>query len=448
MAKRRPKNPFSKGKRSEDRNAEAESGHRGFSSSTGNVADMGPELKPESDPELQGKLESEDQTDKDILTAIDGKNASVAENLQVRDSIREEISEAKAYLVTLKETTAELETDNEVAKEKLKETIRTTNQREERLDQWRSEMTSVADRIRDIAAQSRVDGLSSMIDWISQHIELDPDSEFGASSGPRILLVDDLLDSISDTDPNGMYVTFPDDEDELVLHLPWIHDNSSVQQTASTLALAFVRAIVESRPLSSSVSEMPEARSVSDLITLLTALRSVDARKTPGIGDGVVYANLVKMLLVGLSHAEYDENYAQIDAGLALTGVQRSVSEWLNVVAPQFSSGVDIDRVKMTDSSWTGLPRRVISDWLIGDDAFARDSAENCNLVSAGLAEYLEVDASAEFGREGVASLRYWLDTISADMNQGGDSGLGRALVVDLVYRLGNKTNKADWHNN
>ena len=356
--------------------------------------------------------------------------------------------EADAQIERLNETLKNLKVDITNARSKLESTESKIRSGKDHIDVWQSEMTSVAERIRVITAKSRADGLSSMIEWLGQRIELDPSSEFGAVSGPMVLSVDDLLGSISDTDPNGMYVTFPDSEDELVLHLPWIHDTSSVQQTASTLALAIIRAISESRPLSSRVSGLPEARSLSDLIALLMSLSSGKTGTTPGIGDGVVYANLVKMLLIGLSHAEYDENYVQVDAGLTLAGVERSMTEWLNMVAPQFSSGSDSHDVKMTDGRWTSLPRSVISDWLIGDDAFAQDSARNCNQLSAGLGVYLKMDASDEIERERIASLKYWLDIISSDLNQGTDSGLGAALVIDLVYRLANETTKPDWHQN
>ena len=341
-----------------------------------------------------------------------------------RDDLAAEVVSLRTVLDQLKITIPKLES----GKSTIEESIRSANrQGQEQLEQIRK------------------DGLNALIGWIEGYVDVERESGFGDIPGPRVIEIGDLIGSFSETDPNGLYIKFDQSEQQLNVHFPWIASNSTVQQTAATLALAFAAAIASSKPLSSSVSESRQAKRLAGLLAELEALENEVSGSSQGAGDAVHYSNLIKYLLTAMSHAEYDNEYVQLGVDEILSGVGKGISEWLDVVAPLYRPVIGTEEAASSIEYRQDLAKEVISDWIIGQDAFGHDSARNCNKVYEVLTEFLESGYHDRFDAAMIAALNNWREALGASIGQGNASGIGVAIVVDLTYRLGAGTMTADW---
>jgi uncharacterized small protein (DUF1192 family) len=289
--------------------------------------------------------------------------------------------------------------------------------------------------------QIRNSGLTSMFKWIEQFFEVIPSGDIGQSGGPRTISIDDLIECMSITDPDGIYISTTDDPDELIVHLPWISDSATITQTASTLTLAVVSAIAESRPLASNVANLPITSELTSLIELLKS--SVPSPRNPFAPQR--YSDLAKFAVIGLSHAEFDDQYAKVDHEQVLRGIEGSVSEWMNIVLPQFVEHENTGRDADFESKLDLLPKKVVTDWMVGDNALAQGSEHRYPTLISRMSDQLEGQWSEIFEQQEIAVLKYWLNSLHTSISRADDESIGTAMVIDLTYRLGSGSISADW---
>jgi len=284
----------------------------------------------------------------------------------------------------------------------------------------------------------KLEGLSSMFKWVEQYFEVLPFEDFGKVSGPRTIAVDDLIEFITITDPNGLYITAAEDQGDLVIHLPWISDATTVSRTAATLTLAIVAAVAESKPLSSKLHEFNEARDVSTLIELLngSAMRSHSDDNNPF--TPVRYADLATHTLTALSHAEYDESYADLDSQLILQGLEQSTTEWMNIVLPQFTNHTIEHQSVFTNSQLDDLPFEVVSDWLADGELPVDGTDSRYSELISKLSAMIDSEWANHFEQPAISALKYWINGLRPSISRADDLSVGASLTLDLTLRLGN----------
>ena len=341
-----------------------------------------------------------------------------------RDGLAHQVTELQVTFDQLEHAVSELES----AQINIKESIQTTNAK----GQLELEQTRKA-------------GLSTLMSWLEANIDYDPLPDFGSVPGPRVIEIADLISRISETDPEGLYVTIAEDKERINVHFPWLSDNSTVQQTTATLVLAFAAAIADSQPLSSSVSESSQARNLAGLLSELLALEQDVSESSHGAGDAVHYSNLIRYMLIAMNHAEHDKQYVRLDPDELFSGASSGISGWLDMVAPLYRPIISQDDALDSREYRQNLAQDVVYDWLIGQDAFGHDVNKNVSAAYNGLLEFLESSSEDRFDAAMFTALNRWIETLSTFVERANTTSLGVAIVVDLTYRLGTGTMTADW---
>jgi hypothetical protein len=354
----------------------------------------------------------------------EGLQGTIEKLRSERDRLAREVEVLRVTSAKLKYSISELESGHS----NIEQAIRTTN------EQGQHEL-----------AQMKEAGLSSLMSWLEEHIDIAEVSGVGSVPAPRVIEITDLIDHISQTDPDQLYATVSQDGDRINVHFPWLSDNSSVQQTTATLVLAFAAAIAGSRPLASSVSESSQARRLAGLLSELVALERDVSDSSHGAGDAVHYSNLIKFLLIAVNHAEHDSQYVSLNLDELLSGVGSGISEWLDMVAPLYRPIISELDAERSSEYRQKLAQDVVRDWLIGQDAFAHDAGNNGRAANTALLDFLERSSDDRFDAAMFAALNNWTGMMNTFVERGNTTSVGVAMVVDLTYRLGTGTMTADW---
>lgn len=354
---------------------------------------------------------------------------------------RATLGELETQLVTEQRAHDELKSANQARIVELENEIAESKKQNQNIRQ------AVNDSLQEARAdlgRLKLEGLNSLFKWIEQYFEVVPFSDVGKVSGPRTITIDDLIEFISITDPNGLYITAAEDQDELVVHLPWISDATTVARTAATLTLAVVAAVAESQPLSSKLPEFKEARDVSTLIELLGGSAMNPESEDENPFTPARYANLATHTLTALSHAEYDDSFVDLDAQLILQGLEQSTTEWMNIVLPQFTGHTNHNQSVLTRSQLDALPFEVVTDWLANGDISADGTNTRYSELISQLSATIDRDWSIHFEQSAISALKYWIDGLRPLISRADDLSVGASLLLDLTLRLGNGSMPAE----
>lgn len=398
-------------------------------------------LEPGEDFELDSDRESETSeigisSDESSERSAEGDTSPTAETgswtesidqlRSERDRLAKDIEVLQVTFEKLKKSVSELESGHS----NIEQAIRTANEQGQT-----------------VLEQTRSSGLNSLMSWLEEYVDINKNSRVNTVTGPRSIEISDLIDHVSQTDPDELYVTISEENERINVHFPWVSDNSSIQKTTATLVLAFAAAIAEAQPLSSNINKSNQARRLAGLLSELDALENDVSDSSHGAGDAVHYLNLIKYLLIAVNHAEHDRQYVQLDLEELLSGVASGVSEWLNVVAPLYRPIISESDANDSSEYRQNLAQDVVYDWLIGQNAFARDGGSNGRAANTALLDFLESSSEDRFDAAMFAALNNWTGGLNTLVERGNTTAVGVAMVVDLTYRLGTGTMTADWRN-